>query len=642
MVEATCLRRWLPAVVAVLGLLALVGSPDCSVFAAVLQEPAGDEDLAIVARIEQQRSTAIRAVIGSVVAIYDQGRQGGGSGVVIDPSGLALTNHHVIMGAGVSGMAGLADGKLYPWELIATDPGGDLALIRLKNASPFPASRLGNSDRVRVGDWALAMGNPFVLAEDHVPTVTLGIVSGVRRYQEGAGLNQLVYGNCIQVDSSINPGNSGGPLFDLAGLIIGINGRASFLERGRVNVGLGYAISSNQSRNFLGDLMATFLAQHGTLDASFSDYTDRGILCSSINEYSDAAKAGLELADRLLELEGVPVETANEVASLMCTLPRGWPTTLRIQKPDGTEKTVTVRLSGLPYQQPQEPPPVPETPGQEDDAEKKRQEENQLAMARLLSATPSTVRDVAANHFCRDVVWQRMAGDGADIPTGILELEWEAPVTSDGDQAGATKKVVLSVGGEGDFLLQTETAEGVRVFQGREKTLVSWESNEWMSGNSGLQQAAPDDADSLDSGDIRREPHLLAALAFVAANHPQDAWFPQFGTASIDGSDQADGQVAIRLKSLDADQDWFYAWVSTDFWSCESSHAQSHNPCRLLKVAPDLDSDGRSGGLVFRDWQTVGGWQVPASIRLVRGITEEVVGQWNVRPVTGKAGVGDE
>jgi S1-C subfamily serine protease len=139
----------------------------------------------------------------------------------------------VIAGAGGEGWAGLADGRLYRWDLIGTDPGGDVAIIKLRGKKQFPVAPLGDSEKVRVGDWAMAMGNPFVLAEDFRPTVTLGIVSGIHRFQEGSGLNQLVYGNCIQVDSSINPGNSGGPLFSLKGEVIGINGRGSFEERGR-------------------------------------------------------------------------------------------------------------------------------------------------------------------------------------------------------------------------------------------------------------------------------------------------------------------------------------------------------------------------------------------------------------------------
>src|SRR4029079_14007334 len=175
-----------------------------------------------------------------------------------------------------------------------------------------------------------AAGNPFTLAEDKRRTVTLGIVSGVKRFQEGSGLNQLVYGNCIQVDSSINPGNSGGPLFNLRGEIIGVNGRGSFEERGRVNVGLGYAISSNQIKTFIPELLATKIAQHGTLDAVIGNRAE-GVICYTINTAAPAARAGLALGDRLLAFEGTPVTDANQLTNLLSTYPAGWPVELKFQ-----------------------------------------------------------------------------------------------------------------------------------------------------------------------------------------------------------------------------------------------------------------------------------------------------------------------
>ena len=248
----------------------------------------------------------------AVVAIMAM-RQGV-SGVLFDPAGYALTNHHVIA-ARAKGLGGGRRGKLYRWKLVGTDPGGDVAIIKLEGKEIFPAAPLGDSDAVRVGDWAMAMGNPFVLAEDQRPTVTLGIVSGVKRFQEGSGLNQLVYGNCIQVDSSINPGNSGGPLFNMQGQIIGINGRGSFEERGRVNVGLGYAISSNQIKQFIPELLATKIAQHGTLDAMFGNRTE-GVICYTLNLDSAAAKAGL-VGDKLLAFEGCrsPTPMSSQICS---------------------------------------------------------------------------------------------------------------------------------------------------------------------------------------------------------------------------------------------------------------------------------------------------------------------------------------
>ena len=212
-------------------------------------------ELTRVQQAEQARVRAIANVEGTVVAIFGNDRMGGGSGVLISPDGLALTNFHVVNGAGEEGLAGLADGKLYRWKAIGLDPGGDLAVIQLADppAGGFPFAPLGDSHALRVGDWVMAMGNPFVLAEDLKPTVTLGIISGLHRFQEGEGgkaSKMLVYGDCIQVDSSINPGNSGGPLFTLAGQVVGINGRGSFEERGRVNVGVGLCHFGQSDQEF--------------------------------------------------------------------------------------------------------------------------------------------------------------------------------------------------------------------------------------------------------------------------------------------------------------------------------------------------------------------------------------------------------
>ena len=161
---------------------------------------------------------------------------------------------------------GMADGKLYDAVVVGLDPTGDVALIKLFGRDDFPAAELGDSDQVRVGDWVFAMGNPFLLATDFQPTVTYGIISGVHRYQFPPG-TLLEYADCLQTDASINPGNSGGPLFDAEGRLIGINGRGSFEKRGRVNVGVGYAISINQIKNFLGCLRSGRIVDHATLGA---------------------------------------------------------------------------------------------------------------------------------------------------------------------------------------------------------------------------------------------------------------------------------------------------------------------------------------------------------------------------------------
>src|SRR6266851_6385239 len=233
-----------------------------------LSSAAQDVDPAIKAA-EAKRIAAIEKARPSVVAIFGPGGQGGGSGVLIDKDGYALTNFHVVEGAGPVMQCGLPDGVLYDAALVCLDKVGDVALIKLlpqKKDQPFPFAALGDSDKVKAGDWSVAMGNPFLLATDFTPTVTFGLVSGVHRYQPPAGIF-LEYTDCIQIDTSINPGNSGGPLFNLKGEVIGINGRGSFDKRGRINSGVGYAISINQIKNFMGHLHAGLDADHASLGA---------------------------------------------------------------------------------------------------------------------------------------------------------------------------------------------------------------------------------------------------------------------------------------------------------------------------------------------------------------------------------------
>ncbi|MFY8221433.1 MAG: S1C family serine protease, partial [Pirellulales bacterium] len=188
---------------------------------------------------QRERVDAIARGARAAVAIF-AGEAGGGSGVLISPDGFALTNFHVVQPAGVAMKCGLSDGRIYDAVLVGLDPTGDVALVKLVGRDDFPHAELADSDLVEVGDFCFAAGNPFLLATDLRPSISAGIVSGVHRYQFPAG-TLLEYADCLQVDAAINPGNSGGGLFDARGRLIGVNGRASFEKRGRVNVGVGYA-----------------------------------------------------------------------------------------------------------------------------------------------------------------------------------------------------------------------------------------------------------------------------------------------------------------------------------------------------------------------------------------------------------------
>jgi serine protease Do len=322
--------------------------------------------MAAVKQAEAARIAIIEQLTPTVVAVYGPDRKGAGSAVLISDDGLALTNFHVVQPTGGSGHAGLSDGKLYPWKVVGQDPGGDVALIQLTGKDKFDYALLGDSNATVVGEWVMAMGNPFMLADDNTPTVTLGIVSGTGRYQPGSGGNMLVYGDCIQIDSSINPGNSGGPLFDMTGRLIGINGRGSFEERGRVNVGVGYAISIEQIRNFMADLMATKICQHATLDMTFA-MRDGQVVCDAIDigRRPPLVEAGMQLGDRLLRFDGRPVRHANDLTNWLSTLPAGWPVEITFQRGD-QEQTVRITPAALPYAQPRRRP-QPRTPKPEPD-----------------------------------------------------------------------------------------------------------------------------------------------------------------------------------------------------------------------------------------------------------------------------------
>jgi S1-C subfamily serine protease len=601
-----------------------------------------DDQLKQAESIEQHRIAAIEKVIGSVVAIYGLDRQGGGSGVIIDPSGIAVTNHHVIAGAGIQGLGGLNDGQLYPWTLIGTDPGGDVALIQMTGRETFPSSPLGNSDLVEVGDWTLAMGNPFLLAEDQTPTVTLGIVSGVKRYQPGAGANQLVYGNCIQVDSSINPGNSGGPLFNLLGEVIGINGRGSFKDRGRVNVGLGYAISSNQVKNFLPELLATKLTEHATLDAGFSDRGDK-VVCSRLDRESPIARAGLRLSDQLLEFEGVSIKSANQFKNLICTLPEDWPAALKIRDAAGDVKMMRVRTFGLPYPkkpqtEPLPPPSPPEDrdPGDDSDPEdgpsdpqqKQRAEDLKREMVALLSAVPGEVRDAATNRKYANLAvnrWLENArltrpGDDGDADRRCLKVN--AQVKQDGQPVG--RQTMWLVGGDrGRVVHEMDAQNRYSSFRfDAEKCLVQSEPN-----GKAKKVTLSEARDALPA----LQTMVLAKLLYGGKNSAKDqkpkretAVFDSFGSLITEGAGKTNERLAWRLKLLDFDLDETYLWFAM------ATERTGLRP-QLVKVANDKDNE--SGAVRFEDWRPLGSGRFPYRFVYVESLAEAETMQVEVNSV---------
>jgi serine protease Do len=331
---------------------------------------AGDIDDA-VREAQAARVATIARIAPAVLAVFQRSTPGGGSGVLITHDGYALTNFHVV-GEDQFFKCGLNDGNLYDAVLVGVDPTGDVALIKLQGRDDFPTATWGDSDAVRVGDWVYVLGNPFLLAADFQPTATYGIVSGVHRYQYPAN-TILEYTDCLQVDASVNPGNSGGPLFNRAGELIGINGRISIAQRGRVNAGAGYSISINQIRNFLGSLHSGRIVDHASLGATVVTDSHGAIVVSQIQEESDAFRRGLRVDDELVAFAGRPVRSVNQFKNILGIFPEDWKVPLTYRR-DGEKHDIRVRLRPLhgkrelaemmvapekPAQRPQEQPERP-------------------------------------------------------------------------------------------------------------------------------------------------------------------------------------------------------------------------------------------------------------------------------------------
>jgi serine protease Do len=301
---------------------------------------------------QAERIATIKKVHPAIVAVCVQGGQGVGSGVLISPDGYALTNFHVVQATGPLMQAGLADGLLYDAVVVGIDKVGDVALLRLlpkEKGKPFPFVQFGDSDKMRIGDWSLAMGNPFSLAMDFTPTVTYGVISGTNRYQPPEGKGLLEYTDCIQIETSINPGNSGGPLFNMQGELIGINGRGSFEKRGRVNSGVGYAISINQIKNFLGHLRAGIDTDHATLGASVGTLAEDApltqMVVKQILDDSDAFRRGIKEGDQLLNFAGRQISSTNQYKNILGIFPKEWRVPVTIRR-NNTRSELLVRLMG--------------------------------------------------------------------------------------------------------------------------------------------------------------------------------------------------------------------------------------------------------------------------------------------------------
>ncbi len=322
--------------------------------AAVVRAQPPSEALQKVLQAESARVKLIERLEKTVCAIFPAmpedgkpptGPQGGGSGVLIDADGYALTNYHVA-GEAQKLNVGLSDGRVHSATVIGRDPTGDIAVIKV-DGGPFTFAELGDSDKLVVGDWVLAMGNPFGLATDFVPTVTQGIVSGLHRYLPGTMGGDLIYTDCIQVDAPINPGNSGGPLFDGSGRLVGINGRVSVRpSRGKVNTGVGFAIPINQIREFLPDLRQGRRVHHAILGVELTEGS-ADVTIKQVVAGSAADKAGLQPGDVVRRFQGHEIRSDMELINRIGVLPAGKRSRIVVER-DGRQYDLEVALGERP------------------------------------------------------------------------------------------------------------------------------------------------------------------------------------------------------------------------------------------------------------------------------------------------------
>jgi serine protease DegQ len=271
-----------------------------------------------------------------------------GSGVIVDATrGLILTNNHVVEGADEVSVS-LSDGRTFEAQPVGSDPDTDIAVIRIAGTG-LKALPVADSAKLRVGDYVVAVGNPFGLGQ----TVTSGIVSAVGR----SGLQGLGYQNFIQTDASINPGNSGGALVNLNGELVGIN-VASFNPRGSAagNIGLGFAIPSNLAKEIMRQLMAYGEVRRGSLGLeaetaqSQAEPFTKGAWVTRVYRGSPAETAGIKPGDVIVAANGQRIESGEALSNLEGLLPLGAPVRLEINR-SGQTINVSAQLRAEPKQQ---------------------------------------------------------------------------------------------------------------------------------------------------------------------------------------------------------------------------------------------------------------------------------------------------
>jgi serine protease Do len=270
-----------------------------------------------------------------------------GSGFLISSDGIIVTNAHVVEHADEI-LVKLSSGEhQFKGKVLGVDAKTDLALVKIEPNGTMPSLKFGDSDKLRVGDWVFAIGNPFGLEQ----TVTAGIVSA-----KGRVIGQGPYDDFIQTDASINPGNSGGPLLNTNGEVIGIN--SSIYSESGGNMGIGFAIPSNLAVSIIDQLKTKGKVVRGWLGVMIQDVTEdlaksfkldepHGALVSNVKPDGPGAKAGLQAGDIIIEYDGKAVKSSHELPAMVAVTPIGNEVAIKVLR-DGAEKTLHAKVAEMP------------------------------------------------------------------------------------------------------------------------------------------------------------------------------------------------------------------------------------------------------------------------------------------------------
>jgi len=302
-----------------------------------------------------------------------------GTGFIIDPSGLIVTNNHVIEDAEHI-TATLNDGTVLPAKLIGRDEKTDIALLKVTPKKPLPAARFGDSDHARVGDWVIAIGNPFGLGS----TVTAGIVSARNR-----DINSGPYDEFIQTDAPINRGNSGGPLFDTDGNVIGVNSAIYSPSGG--SVGIGFSIPANLVRSVVTQLRQFGTAKRGWIGVRIQAVTDdlaeglglpsaTGALINDVSKGGPAAKAGIANGDLVTTFDGKNVGDSRALPRIVAETPIGKTVNVDVLR-KGKKQTVKLTVAKLEDDKPMKAKPKTEMPAPAQGQAKPKSRVSQLGLS---------------------------------------------------------------------------------------------------------------------------------------------------------------------------------------------------------------------------------------------------------------------